>query len=371
MNKFKFFIPIIILLVLTLSFSSCTKEHEISDENQNVGNIDLALNGSINSLIDLGSNYASFRSEEDYVQFLKLLPSISDDEKGQLLSQANFTTFENYLDSLYEQMDLIDDRVAFIDFIYQHSDVFEIIIDDSGEEEVIEKEVSLDPSAIINNIDRIFKVGDIFYKHISDICIKSGDYNLLKKIKSKDDAINSRLDYEVAYNILGYDSSLRWTDLNKVFSLQAENNRPFCKNDRRVKLTWAIIEDVFTTEIPRPDGGKDKIKNNRVFVITEIHPTRKGIPCIWYNYKTLITSNNFNFAGNVRVTNSAISTSFNLTRPNTQVEARGLDTQDLVLTYFPIGDQKTEACWTRERTDVTTRGMDGFWINLNTTSICN
>jgi len=126
-----------------------------------------------------------------------------------------------------------------------------------------------------------------------------------------------------------------------------------------------IFKEVFENDEPRADGGRDKIKNNRVFVITEIHATRKGRPCIWYKCKTLITRSNFNFAGSVRVINSTILTPFNLTRPNTQVEARGFDTRHLVLNYFPVGDQKTQACWTWERADVTTRGMDGFWINLN------
>jgi len=371
MNRLKILLAAFVVAVLTLGLYSCAKE-ETNTENKVINDELTNISQNYSQLVDLSSNVATFKSEEDFSKFMKILPTLSDQQKEELVNQAAFTTFENYLDSLYEQMNMIDDREEFINFINQHSDVFEIIIDDSGDEEVIEKEVSLDPSAIINNKDRIFKVGDTFYKHISDICIKSKDYNILKTIKSKNDAINSRLDYDIAYKILGSDSSLRWTDLNKEFSLIAVNNQSGCNNDRRVKLSWEVFEDDITIKIPRADGGTDKIKNNLVLVTTEIHPTRKGRPCIWFKYKTLITRNNFNFTVDVRVTNSTIATSFNLTRPNTQVEARGLDTgPDLVLSYFPIGNQKTEACWTRERADVTTQGMGGLWINLNQSDPCN
>jgi len=364
MNRLKFLLAAFVVALVTLGLYSCAKE-ETNTENQVINEELTNISQNYSQLVDLSSNVATFKSDEDFCRFMKILPMLSDQQKEELVNQTQFTTLEEHLEYLYEQLDLIDDREDFISFVNQNSDYLEIVTNDIDDEEVVEKEISLDPSAIIHNNDRIIKVGDTYIKYISDLCVKSMDYEVLKSIRTSEDVKNSRLEFEKAYNILGSENSARWTDLDVCFSLQAENNRPWCKNDRRVKLTWCIIEDVFTTEIPRPDGGKDKIKNNRVFVTTKIHPTKKGIPCIWYNYTTLITRNNFNFAGDVRVTNSAITTSFNLTRPNTSVESSGLNTLDLVLSYFPLGNQKTEACWTTERCSVTTRGMDTFWIHLN------
>lgn len=360
MNRLKFLLAAFVVAILTLSIYSCGKEDNLT-ENQVNKNDQTNISQEYLQLVDLNSSMATFKSEDDFAKFMEILPTLSQQQKEELVSQTQFTTVEEHLEYLYEQLDLIDDRQLFINFVSQNSEFLEISVNEFGDEEVIEKEISLDPSALIHNVDRIIKVKDTYYKFIGDIQVECKDYNTLKLIKSKKDAENSRLDCKLAYKVLGYSESSRWTDLNKMFSLQAENNQSGCKNDRRVKFSWGLLE--FT------DKAGDII-GKRIHLITEIHPTKKGIPCIWYKYKTLITRNNFNFAGNIRVTSSTLSTSFNITKPNTAVEASGLDSNDFLFAFIPIGNQKAEACFTLERVDVTTRGMGGFWINLNQSSIC-
>ncbi|MBK8626630.1 MAG: hypothetical protein IPN86_14005 [Saprospiraceae bacterium] len=349
----------LIFLFSLLFFFSCTKDE--SGSNQNGNDTLLTIPIDYSQLVDLKSDVATFKSEEDFNSFMKTLPTLTHHQKLELANQTSFTSVEEHLESLYDQLDLIDNREAFI-FANQNSEYLEIVTNDIGDEEVVEKEISQHTSAIIHNTDRIIKVGDIYYKYISDLVVKNKDYQALKVLKSSEDVKNSRMNFEKAYEILGKDNSVRWTDLGKAFSLQAEKNPSGCKNDRRVKFSWVLFE--FT------DQGGD-ITGKRIHLLTEIHPTKKGIPCIWYRYKTVITRNNFNFTGNIRVTNSSLTSSFNVSIPNTVVTSSSLDSDNFLFGFIPIGDQKAEACFTRERVDVTTQGKGGLWINLNQSKLCN
>jgi hypothetical protein len=362
MNKLKFLLATFVVAALTLGIYSCAKE-AVHTESKPVSDDLSVISQDYSQLVDLNSNVATFKSEEDFNSFIKILPTLSQEQKMELVNQTSFTSVDEHLDNLYQQLDLIDNREAFISFVNQNSDYLAIMTNNSGDEEVVEKEISQHTSSIIHNTDRMIKVGDTYYKYISDLLVKDKDYNSLKSLKSVDDVKRSRLNYETAYEILGQDNSVRWDDLNKWFSLEAENDQPHCRHDRRVKLSWTLIE--FT--------DKDKvleITGKRIHLLTEIHPTKRGIPCIWYRYKTVITRNSFNFRGNIRVSNSNLASSFNISKPNTVVNASSLDSDDFLFGFIPFGNQKAEACFTFERCDVTTQGMGGFWINLNQSRPC-
>lgn len=366
LNSIKF------LLFTTLFASvlfSCSKEESLQIEDA-VAQIPLADPGEIVDLVKLNGKVAEFESIEDFYEFTSSLSTLDESQLAEITSLVDFTTIEDYYDYLYAELDKIEDTQEFRDFIAAHSDYLEININDEDEEEVVEKELSVDPTSIIQNSDRIIKVGDTYLKYLGEYAIKSTDYERLLSISSIAEVKSADLEYARAYTILDQSTGKggqeqRWDDLNVKNSLIAVKNKRWCRNDRRVRLSWNIIDDNFEFEVPNASGKDDKFKVTNIFVITQIRPSKKGIPCIWYNYKTRITRNNFLFNGDVRFTNSTVQESFNITKPNTSVEARRLDTRDFVLGLMPRGDQKPEARWTRERVSVTTRGMDGQWIHLN------
>lgn len=343
------------LLLSILFLSSCSKDLEsISETFILKEEVILDDELDINSLVTFNSNYASFDSPEDFDKFLVKLYELSEADLNEFSSNISFTTIYEYLDDLYDQLDEIEDESEFKAFVNQHDDYLAIIEDEYGELEVVEKDMFIAPIRVLQNKDRIVKVGDDFVKFIGNLYVLSNDYGTLSNLKSVADVNNSDFDFKVAYTTFDVDASQR--ELNRIKSIQIEKDVRGCRKDRRVEFSWVVGRQETSFS-----GSPVDVT---FFVATTIKPTKKGRPCIWYRYKTRITRNNFNFQGDIML-NSVLAATWNIVREDTEVEARRLDTDEAFFSYFPLFPTTEQAFWTRERVDVTTRGMDGMWINLD------
>jgi hypothetical protein len=235
-------------------------------------------------------------------------------------------------------MEALETEQQFYDYVSNYADFLEISITEDGEKEVIEKEISLHSIAPFLNTDRIIQIKDTYQKFIGNIAIESGDYNELKKVT--DSKKVSGLEYKEVYQIIsGVNDAMAKTHVGTILSWEAMKDQRGCKNDRKAILAAYFVDESFTI------FGVNIIQiRPQINVIAR----RKGIPCIWYDYQTNITWNNFyveysiDFAPNV-VWTEADQTIYasSITRPHDLIDFS--DSPDVT--------------WKRIKSNVTTTGL--------------
>ena len=311
------------------------------------------------------SGHASFSSPLEYNSFMYKFNKLEQEEQERLLSGLSYLSFEKYADQLIDSIVGIESRSGLLRYVEDHGEILEIILDDDGEEElrtVLNSEHMIAPFL---NQDRIIQVGELFLKFMDDQCIYANNYDELLAIRSADDIRNTRLTHEKVYFERevekDVDIELEPRDLendlwNPIYF--TENNDAFwCKNKRKVtfKAVFAA-SSYFSLNI---EG------ESHLFAYLEaretIVPKRKGILCIWYNYKTEITWNN-DFAKYTIKKVSNPAQSFSKSGTNLTKEARYLKWARPIGSY---NNNNWPYChWDEIQADVTTRGIQPKWLQV-------
>jgi len=279
----------IISLVLLLPFG-CTKKYH-GDLEEYRSNCPKPENYKISSLASFNGNMATFNNEDDYNRFIVKCMSLNATEEIELINSINYLTYQALMDSLYLILDSLETREDVLQFIANNEDYFELILNDENEEEIHEINEANGLGSQIYNADNMIQVGGEFYKFFQNYVIIGQNIDVLKSIKTKIDMENSGVKYHEIYSTLSSGNS----DINSrmcndlgVYIIRRSDRQPSgCRNHRRVKLTWALDMAEFTV---------GDFKSKYIYMMTEVKPYKRGIPCIWYNYKTDVTRNNFHFS---------------------------------------------------------------------------
>jgi hypothetical protein len=233
-------------------------------------------------------------------------------------------------------MNALETEQQFYNYVSNYSDILEIQVMDNGEKEVAEKEISLHSIASFLNADRIVKVGDNYEKFISNIEVTSNDYSQLKQILDSKKTLG--LTYKEVYRI--HSGSKDKTHIGTTLSWEATKDQRRCKNDRKVTFYAYFNYEPVTA----PNGVVFDFRRPKMSVVAR----RKGIPCIWYNYRTKITWNDFYVEYSVNSTNEVW----------TEANKKTNNVKALYHSHNLIGHSNSpNVTWERTKSKVTTRGM--------------
>lgn len=334
-----------ILLVSGLFMWSCEKEAQLTPTTTNTvtnTNSDMEF---VNNIIDnFTTEYASFQSEEEMTKFIITYLGLPYEQQQEVLEKLKYETLNDYISTAYDGMVTLETERDFEAYVNNYSDYLEIVPIDNGEHEVVEKERRLSLISPFINVDRIVKVGDMFTKYIGNYIVKDTDEANLGRIKSSSDVLSSGLNY------ISLSNNSRQDLFGPVKEYEEKNDKRWCKDDRKVILEVWFMENPATSGV-----GKD------YFPTVKATAKRKGIPCIWYRYKTNITWNNFHF----KISVDGVPT-LDWTLPNFTVNAKDFTVtspQGAIYSGYP--SNAPTVIWTKQRSDVKTPGMGNKWLVVN------
>src|SRR5699024_5824394 len=129
---------------------------------------------------------------------------------------------------------------------------------------------------------------------LDDIKITNPDYYYLQQSNNKDDFINQ--DSTVIKVVKSYSqpSNTQIAELRGQFGYnfwEYIRNPSGCKNDRKIEFSIKFVENINEFY----DPGLGWTMQVLVTRSATLKGRRKGIPCIWYSYKTNLKWKNFKF----------------------------------------------------------------------------
>ncbi|MFK7948419.1 MAG: hypothetical protein AB8G11_12585 [Saprospiraceae bacterium] len=327
---------------------SCSKDElintkDVSSEAQLLKvELDAAINGFTNE-------YAYFESDEVLNSFAIQYKNLSLERREELTGRVKYLTLEKHFDAIYEGMNDLITRDAFVNYVNNYSNLIEIKVID-GEEEVVEKDISRHRIAPFLNVDRIIKVGEEYRKYIGEFYVTSSNYNDLIAINSTKEISKSGLEHKISYTTMSGINDKGGRE--KEFFDELENDINRCKDQRKVEFYayFHVFEQKFK------QGGLE-FTDYTVDPTTEVIAKRKGIPCIWYTYKTNITWDNFDIR--YRIDGGSIQT---WTIANASANARKIVRDHG--TQF-AGTYKPTLEWTKIRSTVGSRGIGAQVLEIN------
>lgn len=341
-----------LVLVCSLVMMSCSKDelltNEKSVENQEINDYLKLSDEEFKSILQNFTNeYAKFDSEREFHAFTHYFNNLEDEEQQNVLNELTYATLDEKLSEAYEGMDVLETEQEFYDYVSNYSDILEIQMMDNSEKEVVEKEMSLHSIAPFLNADRIVKVGGDYKMFISNIAVESNDYNELKEVLDSKKTLG--LIHKEVYQIISGTDNLAKTDVGTTLSWEATKDMRRCKNDRKVILAAYFTDESIT----------DPLGNYHPYVKPNITVTarRKGIPCIWYTYKTEITWNNFYAEYSVNFGPNATWSEANQKVNN----VKSLTHDHSLINYYNSPD----VTWQVITSTVTTRGMGTSNLTVN------
>ena len=140
--------------------------------------------------------------------------------------------------------------------------------------------------------------------------------------------------------------------------LGRKNDAYWCKNKRKATLEVGFGFDVIILDNDPRFGEIHQVIVKRK---GEVNAWRKGIPCIWYKYKTWITWNNFYTDYDVNL--SGVIKHEIWKHDDEKKYAKDIDrTVDYYVYYVEFG-QYFDCQWNKIKSDVTTQGIDPKWIH--------
>ena len=270
------------------------------------------------------------------------------------------------LNQAYEGMNNLQTRKEFIEYLKQYEKYLTLAELPNGEEEVQEKDITGHLIYPLLNKDKIIKIGDTYQKYFSKICVESKNMEELLQLSDEKVAMHSGLKYFIAFTTnpseLNKDElQPRWGELGTFRQWEKENDKYWCKNKRKVRFRAGFPYSVVVLEDPLGHG----YDLHQVFAYREakVAAYRKGIPCIWYPYKTKIIWNDFhleydtNWNGNI---NHYIWLHPNETKENVKSIIR----KDL-LQVFISEWQLFDVQMTKVKSNITTKGIWDKWLNVD------
>lgn len=341
--------------------TSCNKDVTNLPEN-NQQSIELPTVNVNNVIKGFSSDMAIFSSRNEFAAFLLEFNKLNEENQKILLNNIEYETVQDILDAAYAGMDSIQTREEFIEYLSQYSDYLELVTLPNGEEQVVEKGVTGHSIYPFLNSAQIVKVGNVYQKYFSKLCVESENLDLLKQIKNEDDVKNSRLKYFVAYtdnpNEIQNESEInyRWGELGKIYTWEKQNDAYWCKNKRKAELKVGFDFGVNELYDPRFGTVHQVIVKRK----GEIIAWRKGIPCIWYRYKTTITWNGF--YTDYDVDKTGVKTYEIWQHADEQKYASSIDRSGDYYVYYLEFNQYFDCQWNKIKSKITTTGLGGEWM---------
>lgn len=367
MNRLKFLLVSLLGLFIVFNFVSCSHETEFMETNAIITENPNAKSFSIQELLTISkqfnNDYAVFDDINQYSNFVNSYSNINQTDKDLLLGSISYVSIDKYLDNLLTELDRFTTREEVVRFVRNNEKYLKMVINKNGDEEVEFQNISYYHSRPFLNQDQIVKVGDEFFKYISNLCVRSKDLSSLKQLKTVSDIKNSSLKYDTVAKLLfksseNLDNNSRWGDEGVPYIFEEIHDPSWCKNDRKVRLTLEFVTSINTFWDP-------------IFGTTYQHTVsrsallegrKKGIPCIWYGYSTVLTWNNFDFR--YRIYFNGTITSHTWTFANTEQTSSGIHRHNQIQFYVENWDL-CDFEWTKKRTSASSRGMAGKWLEVD------
>ena len=305
-------------------------------------------------LSNFSEDYAIFSSSLELASFLTQMNELSENEKEDLAIGFKHRTLDIAIEEAYDYLSNIKDENDFRQFITENTHLFEIVRNEDGEEEVVEKNRTLHKARFLLNEDMIIKVGDSFEKYMGDYCIYSNDYSKLTSIESEADLFLSELKYR---KVIKHLSNSYRNGLNSIYTYEEENDQDKCKNDRKIILEVQLFHHEIWFEV----GPGEWAVIIEIWRRAECFAKRKGIFCIWYGYNTNITWNDFD----MRYYDHE-GTLIYWSESNTICySCKKILYLDLIHSY--TGPELVSYEWEKHKSKLTTTGMGGIWLDVDET----
>ena len=169
--------------------------------------------------------------------------------------------------------------------VSEYSDFLEIIINNDGEEEIIDR-ISRNSISSISNKDGIIIIGDVARKQIDNyqVLTKIINLNELKNIKDIT-SLEGNKDFKIYNTIKVNDCKTGCGGTTDKFEIY--KNLSGCKRDRKVKLQFTTGIDQYDFSTWGPFSGY------RVWGLKRIAYT-----CIWVHYNTTLKLTNMSYTVN-------------------------------------------------------------------------
>lgn len=129
-------------------------------------------------------NTPSFLSLEDMTESLQIAVSLSSEELKRFEESRNYISFGYYADVLESKASQIQNKEDFYSFVKRNEQFLEVGLDDLGEITLSVK-FENEPLRYLMNSERIFRVGDTYYK-VFENGIASANLCCLKDLRDQD-----------------------------------------------------------------------------------------------------------------------------------------------------------------------------------------
>lgn len=230
---------------------------------------------------------------------------------------------------------------------------------------VQEKEITKHSIYSFLNGEKVIKVGGIYQKYLSKLCVESKNKEILSTIESKDEVFNSGLNYFLTVTTNPYELSednleLRWGELGLLRSWTEYNDAFWCKNKRKATFTIGTLYEVNYFN----DPFVGQLTQIIVARIADVTARRKGIPCIWYKYKTKIIWNGFHAEYDINRSGN-ISHDVWTHADEVQEDVKSITRDDVIYVYYNERYEYCDVMWTDIQTKATTTGIWDKWIKVD------
>ena len=129
-------------------------------------------------------NIPSFKSQEELTKSLEMVLSLNSEELKSFEESRNYLSFGYYANELESKASEIQNTNDFYSFVNQNENFLEVGLDDLGELALSVKYEN-QPLRYLMNVDRIFNVGNRYYK-VFENGIASSDLCCLQELMSKE-----------------------------------------------------------------------------------------------------------------------------------------------------------------------------------------
>lgn len=327
------------------------------------------------SLVDLSGDVAYFPTQEAWHTFRSQVYGLSYEDglllEDQLVAAASFDLLPVVYDAFYTSVEQDSAEEHFFAEVQSYADVLQIVDRPDGEQELVHTYESMDPTSKVVDRNSIFKLGDTYGKLLGGVVLWSNYYDELVAITTVP-ATPSEGSSTSLYNIIAEDDIVEprssCGDLNVSEERIMQKNPRWCRNDRRISFSWKVYENT-AFEVDRGPGVKDKFVDVRTNFRSRAH---KKYGCIWGRYSTIHYRRSADFDVTVKYKDNSGNTigefDFEPYTAPQRVNRSAITWEDdmRLLTYLKDNSFKVEACWTRERIDVSPRAFgESSWLIID------
>ncbi|MCF6242934.1 MAG: DUF4848 domain-containing protein [Bacteroidales bacterium] len=336
----------LMISVIIVLFSQCTKENNLSVKETNTSDKVIVENKRL-----------VFNDKEILNRTLEKLLNMNTEELVSWYKQNDFESMWLIYNKAYNELEKLTTDTEIYKFVNKYQEYFEIVIDENGEVNLVEKIDNPLYARIVN------KNGEYTYKGKVNkiignklISINEEDYSVIKNLKASDIIEIAKNDEQIElFDLTGREASNIFKSGNCGSSKEATYTRDErrCKHDRKVTLNIGtyVIYNSFRS----------------VYIVAAVYGKRK-FGCIWSRYKTALSLRNVSFSVRYQVIGQlpgggAAYDYYSSTIPNSDIESNELvkaNYKDDIL----ISSYK-HSYFTRVSGKATSRGVGSNWAVID------